>query len=501
MSKKTVVTFINEATQLLKADRTNITSSKDIVNQLAWLLFLKCLEIPECDRQHMEIPAPYKRDAWRYPWAEWVPRTLKQRTSDFEECLRFFQKEFHPQLEELFKLKITYMQINTNFTTFQHLLRLIDETKFIGEAGEDCIAQLYSALFALLTEENKKLGIFATPPAITRFMVQVLDPGSQDTVYDPACGTGDFLIAADKHCIKKNDPVNTNNLFGRDSAEQIIQLARMNMLLHGIDSEQAQQQEIEHAPDQGFLSTFYSSVPDASVMLMHPPLGGYSSSVKASSSKQSFDCYEAWFLQHSWRKMQKQPAYARCGMVVSSMLLDGVKSQQRAQMRKEFLQDWNILMVVWLPKIAFSLKSSEQIYLIFFDNRPITGKILHYNLAARRGHKPYTNLEPIQDADFAEVLETWALWKQHLATPEEVQRPAQTAYQWVVTYDPQLLHQRSADYPYTLLQLPLYQPAKHELVNSDELLKQIQENHLQQQQHIQRIQELLSDRNEKRNKG
>ncbi|GHO56078.1 HsdM family class I SAM-dependent methyltransferase [Ktedonobacter robiniae] len=496
MRKIPVHAFIHEATQLLKADSTGIISNKDIVKQLAWLLFLKHLDKPG---NGQELFASQKQEGWHYSWSTWVPRVLQQGATHFEECRRSLREELHPLLGKLFGLKSEYMEINKKFEIFQRLIQLIDEAEFISKSGEDCIAQLYSALLALLAEEDKKKGIFATPPAITRFMVQILDPGSEDIVYDPACGTGDFLLAAERHCTQKKDAIDTNRLYGRDSVEEVVQLARMNMLLHGINAEQVQQQAVESAlriEDTLNRPLFYlnGEVPDASVIMMHPPLGRYSSKAKDAHSPKSsvsFDCYEAWFLQHSWRKMQGYTAYARCGMVVSSAILDG-REKQKIQLRKEILQKWNILMVVWLPEIAFSPTSSERTFLLFFDKRPLTKKILHYNLASRLGNRTYTYTESIQDSDFAEILETWKHWKAHLESPEQIQEPDQTEFRWIMRYDPQTFDWLPAHDPYTLLPLPPSTPSQEEQLSPDELLRQIEKNHLQQRQHIQRLQELLS---------
>jgi type I restriction enzyme M protein len=493
------VDIINAAAALLKADSTNITSSKDIVNEFAWLLFLRCLEIPENEREYMGLSAPYRKDreAWPYPWASWVSGVLRQSPSHAASSLRFLREELHPQLEQCFGLKSEYMQISQNFETFQRLVLFISETKLTGKPGEDFIAQIYSALFTLLTEENKEMGIFATPPALARFMVEVLDLKPQDTVYDPACGTGGLLVAVARYCMQKNAPIDTKRLYGRDSAEQIIQLAQMNMLLHGINPEQIQQQKVEQALDQGLFNTLDENLATTSVILTHPPLGRYPSTarrftVKTSTSRSLHDSYEAWFLEHIWRKMQAHTAYARCGMVVSSAFLDGVKGEEKAEMRKRFLQEWNILMIVWLPAIEFSPKSSEKTFLLFFDKRPLTKKILHYNLALRLDHKKYTYAEPIQDTDFAEAQAAWEHWKNHLKHPEKVPEPAQTEYQWIMTYDPQTFGQRPANDPYTLLPLPPSKPQAEEQLTPNELLRQIEENHVQQLQYIQHLRELLS---------
>lgn len=94
--------------------------------------------------------------------------------------------------------------------------------------------------------------------------------------------------------------------------------------------------------------------------------------------------------------------------------------------------------------------------------------------------------------DFAEAQAAWEHWKNHLKHPEKVPEPAQTEYQWIMTYDPQTFGQRPANDPYTLLPLPPSKPQAEEQLTPNELLRQIEENHVQQLQYIQHLRELLS---------
>src|SRR5260370_23705024 len=126
MIKRTVTMLIDEATRLLKDDRTSIVSSKDIVNQLAWLLFLKCLEIAGSHRQLLELfTLKRANEVWHYSWISWVKEMIQQGDSHTAESRRFLREQFHPKLGELFGLNSEYFQIHTNFTTFQGLLQLI----------------------------------------------------------------------------------------------------------------------------------------------------------------------------------------------------------------------------------------------------------------------------------------------------------------------------------------------------------------------------------------
>ena len=47
---------------------------------------------------------------------------------------------------------------------------------------------------------RKKAGEFYTPRSVVRMMVELLDPMEEETIYDPACGTGGMLLGADRAC-------------------------------------------------------------------------------------------------------------------------------------------------------------------------------------------------------------------------------------------------------------------------------------------------------------
>ena len=47
-------------------------------------------------------------------------------------------------------------------------------------------------------------GQFRTPRNIIDFIVEVVDPKKDETILDPACGTGGFLVSAFKHILRTN---------------------------------------------------------------------------------------------------------------------------------------------------------------------------------------------------------------------------------------------------------------------------------------------------------
>lgn len=84
---------------------------------------------------------------------------------------------------------------------------------------------------------NKKAGEYYTPRFIVKLMVDILDPKEGETVYDPACGTGGMLIEVIQHVKKSggNTKLLAGKLFGQEKVLTTSGIARMNLLLHGIE--------------------------------------------------------------------------------------------------------------------------------------------------------------------------------------------------------------------------------------------------------------------------
>jgi type I restriction enzyme M protein len=87
-------------------------------------------------------------------------------------------------------------------------------------------------------------GQFFTPRQVFKAMVQVIDPGVDETVYDPGCGTGGFLAQSFEHIAGKlgNDAtaeqletLKQRTFWGREKENLIYPIALANLVLHGID--------------------------------------------------------------------------------------------------------------------------------------------------------------------------------------------------------------------------------------------------------------------------
>lgn len=102
----------------------------------------------------------------------------------------------------------------------------------------DVFGQAYEYLIKRFADQsNKKAGEYYTPRSVVRLMVNILDPLENESVYDPACGTGGMLIEVIEHVKDQGGKPELlwGKLFGQERVLTTSGIARMNLLLHGIE--------------------------------------------------------------------------------------------------------------------------------------------------------------------------------------------------------------------------------------------------------------------------
>ncbi len=119
------------------------------------------------------------------------------------------------------------------------LLEHFSELKLSNaEIDSDILGQAYEYLIKKFADQtNKKAGEFYTPRSVVRLMVEILDPRSGETIYDPACGTGGLLLEAVNHVRRAGGSVKSlwGKLFGQEKNLTTSAIARINLFLHGIE--------------------------------------------------------------------------------------------------------------------------------------------------------------------------------------------------------------------------------------------------------------------------
>ena len=68
-------------------------------------------------------------------------------------------------------------------------------------------------------------------------MVEILDPQEGESIYDPACGTGGMLLGAIEHVTRNGGDPRTfyGKIYGQEKNLTTSAIARMNLVLHGIE--------------------------------------------------------------------------------------------------------------------------------------------------------------------------------------------------------------------------------------------------------------------------
>jgi type I restriction enzyme M protein len=102
----------------------------------------------------------------------------------------------------------------------------------------DVFGQAYEYLIKRFADQsNKKAGEYYTPRSVVRLLVNILDPHEGESVYDPACGTGGMLIEVIEHVKDAGGQPKLlwGKLFGQEKVLATSGIARMNLLLHGIE--------------------------------------------------------------------------------------------------------------------------------------------------------------------------------------------------------------------------------------------------------------------------
>jgi type I restriction enzyme M protein len=102
----------------------------------------------------------------------------------------------------------------------------------------DIFGQAYEYLIKRFADQsNKKAGEYYTPRPVVKLLVNILDPKEGETVYDPACGTGGMLIEVIQHVKAAGGKPQLlwGKLFGQEKVLTTSGIARMNLLLHGVE--------------------------------------------------------------------------------------------------------------------------------------------------------------------------------------------------------------------------------------------------------------------------
>jgi type I restriction-modification system DNA methylase subunit len=124
-------------------------------------------------------------------------------------------------------------------TTLKPIIDLIDPIN-LTSTDTDIKGDAFEYFLKTVTNGNKDLGEYFTPRHIVRSMVNIVKPQYGETIYDPFCGTGGFLLESFKYLSARADTSNPvildwikkQALHGRELTST-ARVAKMNMILFG----------------------------------------------------------------------------------------------------------------------------------------------------------------------------------------------------------------------------------------------------------------------------
>jgi type I restriction enzyme M protein len=129
------------------------------------------------------------------------------------------------------------------FTKPALLDKLVQGLDKIQMDDRDTKGDVYEYLLSMISTAGEN-GQFRTPRHIIDLIVRLMDPGPDDTVCDPACGTAGFLMRAAEHVRREHNKVLNSEggykrferaFTGYDFDETMLRIGAMNLMLHGIE--------------------------------------------------------------------------------------------------------------------------------------------------------------------------------------------------------------------------------------------------------------------------
>ncbi len=231
------------------------------------------------------------------------------------------------------------------------------------------------------TDTKTGAGQYFTPRALIRGIVDVMQPRPDDTVADPACGTGGFLLAAYEYITKHNpvmDPdqkrhLRTDAFRGWEIGDGTARLCAMNMLLHGIgapdgDSPIRVEDSLAGDPSERF-----------SMVLANPPFGRKSSMTMVTDEGQAEKEDLVIFRDDFWASTSNKQLnfvqhiktilamHGRAAVVVpDNVLFEGGAGET---IRRKLLHDCDVHTMLRLPTGIF-YKPGVKANVLFFDRKP-----------------------------------------------------------------------------------------------------------------------------------
>ena len=340
----------------------------DYVEQITFLLFLKM------DRERSELLGEESILPAQWRWEALIGKSGDDLELQYRHTLENLSKE-KGLIGTIFRKAQNKL---TDPAKLSRVVSMIDSETWIG-IGVDVKGAIYEGLLEKNAAEVKSgAGQYFTPRPLIDAMVEVVNPRIGETVHDPACGTGGFLLSAHDHLkVQTQDKaqqkrLRTQTLSGTDIVDEVVRLCGMNLYLHGIGNGESPIQSADAlAADPG--ARF-------DVVLTNPPFGKKSSykvvgedgeidtereDYERADFKFTTSNKQLNFLQHIMTVMNTP---GRAGVVLPDNVLFEAGNAGEG-IRRRLLQQFDFHTLLRLPTGIF-YRPGVKANVLFFDKKP-----------------------------------------------------------------------------------------------------------------------------------
>ena len=336
----------------------------DYITQLTYLLFLKM------DNENTEMFGEESAIPEGYRWSDLIDLDGLDLIKKYESILKKLSEE-----ENLIGTIFVKAQNKIDKPVYlKKVITMINEEQWLVMDG-DVKGAIYESILEKNGQDKKSgAGQYFTPRSLIQAMVDVAQPKIGETVCDPACGTGGFLLAAYDYMKNqsqdkaKRDFLRDKALHGYDNTALVVTLASMNLYLHGIGTDRSPilcQDSLEKAPD---------TLVD--VILANPPFG---TRPAGSVDIDRNDFYvetknnQLNFLQHIMLMLKNT---GRAAVVLpDNVLFEGGAGET---IRKKLLEDFNLHTILRLPTGIFYAQGVKA-NVLFFQKGTSTKNVWYYD--------------------------------------------------------------------------------------------------------------------------
>ncbi|MGA2986231.1 MAG: N-6 DNA methylase [Terriglobia bacterium] len=340
-----------------------------------------------------------------YRFHNWAPDPDGYaKAKGFEDSIDFCRKMFaeiatreskHPtarDVRRLFKDTVFRLRYTTTVRALASRLQELNLREIMARgAGEGERYDIFGRAYEYLLQQfgqNKEFAEYFTPRHIVDHMVQIIDPQIDETIYDPACGTGGFIVRAFERVrdeinrkkistVEKERMLRTlkeKNLVGVEHVPLVFKLALMNMILHRDGSSRLANDDSLSNKAQDVHKGLYD------VILANPPFGP-TKQERMAQFEYHIRIYEALFIQHMMNSLRPG---GRAAVVLKEGLLFDSKKMLRKICRR-LVEQFEVLGVLSLPNGVFNPYSGAKTSVVVF-RRPLgrddvrTSKVWFYRV-------------------------------------------------------------------------------------------------------------------------